>query len=412
MRTTSLWALLTATSLFTSCSGGGKNDAPSTGTTGTTGASNRLALHAVPIDGLPTIGERDALVTIVEFTDYDCPFCGKAEHTIETLRRKYGADLRVAVAMHPLPMHPHARPAAIAALSASDSNSFADYHATLFLHPDERTDDELDALAKSSGVHTRGSKADAEKALAGAEALASSLHVKGTPSFFVNGRKITGAQPLATFDAVVVEELAHARDIVSQGTPRSRVYDAILAEARANPAPLDDPAEEEITIVPAAKTVGGAHLIGDAHAATTIVLFTDFQCPYCKKLDARFREAAASRSDFHVVLRNKPLPMHPNARLAAKAAIAAESQGKLEPYAKLLFDHQDTLDRDALVRYADMAGLDRAHFLSDLDSAATAARLEEDEALAERFGVKGTPTSFVEGRRVVGAQPLATFLSP
>jgi len=407
MRTTSLWALLTATSLFTSCSGGGKNDAPST----TTIATNRLPLNAVPVDGLPMIGERDALVTIVEFTDYDCPFCGKAEHTIETLRRRYGADLRVAVAMRPLPMHPHARPAALAALTASDSNSFAEYHATLFLHPDERSDDELSDLAKASGVHRRGSSADAEKALAGAEALATSLHVKGTPTFFINGRKITGAQPLATFEAVVVEELAHARDIVSQGTPRSRVYDAILAEARANPAPLDDP-EEEVTVVPAAKTVGGAHLMGDVHAPTTIVLFTDFQCPYCKKLDARFRDAAASRRDFHVVLRNKPLPMHPNARLAAKAAIAAESQGKLEPYAKLLFDHQDTLDRDALVRYADMAGLDRARFLGDLDSAATAARLAEDEALAEKLGVKGTPTSFVEGRRVVGAQPLSTFLTP
>src|SRR5438552_1485258 len=60
---------------------------------------------AVPIDGLPTIGDRDALVTIVEFTDYECPYCAKAEKTMHQLRESYGHDLRFAVAMHPLPMH-------------------------------------------------------------------------------------------------------------------------------------------------------------------------------------------------------------------------------------------------------------------------------------------------------------------
>jgi protein-disulfide isomerase len=390
---------LLASALFTSCTGNeGTSGAPPPAVEAPPAApAPRASRFAVPTDGLPAFGPSDALVTIVEFTDYDCPFCAKAEHTMQTIRDRYGKDVRFAVAMHPLPMHPNARPAALAALEqcSSSSSSFASVHARMFERPDDRP-----AL--------RGST-DATRLLAHAEALADKLHVRGTPTFFVNGRRIGGAQPLPTFERVIDEELAYARGLTSRGIARERVYSVILEEARANPAPFEEEsAEDGPVFVPEAKTAGGAVLAGPANASRTILVFTDFECPYCKRLDGQLRDLAA-KENVRVVLRNKPLPMHSHARLAAKAAIAADKQGKLAEMTKELFQHQDALDRASLMIYAERLALDIDRFRVDLDSWETDARLAEDEALATKLNVKGTPTSFVDGKRVIGAQPLARF---
>ncbi|HEY1957380.1 MAG TPA: thioredoxin domain-containing protein [Polyangiaceae bacterium] len=376
-----------ASALIVSCSAPSQpavDDAPAI-------APDASELYAVPIDGLPVIGERDALVTIVELTDYECPYCAKAEKTMRALREKYGRDLRFAIAMHPLPMHPHARDAALVALAAS-RGSFEATHEHLF---------EIGGVADPSATRA------APDALATAAALGDALHVRGTPTFFVNGRRIVGAQPLATFDALVSREIARARARVASGVSRDRVYDAILSEAREHPATFDD--DDAPKMVEAARGVSGASFLGRDDAKKTIVVFTDLECPYCKKLDARLRELVSAHPDVRVVFRNHPLPMHAHARLAAKAAIAASAQGKLAAFVAIAFAHQDALDRDALETYAAQAGLDVERFARDLDSAETARALAADEALASKLDVKGTPTSFVDGRLVVGAQPVATF---
>ena len=371
------------------------------------------ARFAVPVDGLPTMGARDALVTLVEFTDYDCVYCARAEHTVNALREKYGKDLRVVVAEHPLPMHTHAREAALAAL-AMDPRNFEAFHKRLFANPNARSSTEFVQFAIAAGdsqsAFEQAVAGSAPKsALARAELLASTLHVDGTPIFFVNGRKIGGAQPLATFDTVIAEELAYANTMMARGVRRDRVYDAFVDEARKNPAPFEEPKAPAIVWMPEAAKVGGANLLGAATAPLTITLFTDFECPFCQKLDVRLRELIEKRKDVRVVLRHKPLPMHPNARLAAKAAIAAESFGKLEPYAAKLFAHRDALSRDALLTYAQELGMSGAAFAQALDSDATEARLLADEAVAKQLNVRATPTSFVGARRIEGAQSSALF---
>jgi protein-disulfide isomerase len=378
-------------------------------------AQERVARYAVPIDGLPVVGERDALVTIVELTDYDCPFCARAETTIASLRRKYGHDVRVAVAETPLPMHEHARDAALAALAANAQGRFEPMHDALFSQREHHTQADLARLGVDLGLSPAAYERDrsgagsaASDALARSMALASSLHVSGTPMFFVNGRIIRGAQPFETFDAMVSSELANARAMVASGTRAADVYARILDDARAHPMPTPD-ADEPAAFVAQARGIGGAHLMGARDAQNTIVLFTDFQCPYCAKLDARLRELTSRRSDVRVVLRHHPLPMHPDARLAAKAAIAADLQGKLTPFARLMFEHQGTLEREHLIDFAARAGADPRTFERDLDAPSTEERLAADEALASRLDVRGTPTSFIDGHRVVGAQPIATF---
>jgi protein-disulfide isomerase len=140
------------------------------------------------------------------------------------------------------------------------------------------------------------------------------------------------------------------------------------------------------------------------------VLFSDYECPFCARAEPIVRSLEqAHPGDVRVVFKNMPLPMHAHASLAAKAALAAGEQGKYWEYHDVLFAHQSALDRASLERYAADIGLDARRFARDLDDARLEARLEADVADADALGIKGTPTLFVNGRRIVGAQPLATL---
>jgi protein-disulfide isomerase len=156
--------------------------------------------------------------------------------------------------------------------------------------------------------------------------------------------------------------------------------------------------------------VGDAPVRGDARAPVTIVAFSDFECPFCAKAEATLRALEDEyRGKVRIVFRSQPLPFHEHAKLAARAALAAGEQGKFWEYHDALFAHQRDLDRAALERYATDLGLDLARFRAALDADRTGALVDADVAEATRLGVAGTPTFFVNGRRIIGAQPLAKF---
>jgi protein-disulfide isomerase len=158
--------------------------------------------------------------------------------------------------------------------------------------------------------------------------------------------------------------------------------------------------------------VTGAPVRGRTDAPVTIVYFSDFECPYCAKGEATLREVeAALPGKVKVAFRQRPLPFHAHARLAARASIAAERQGRFWPYHDILVKHGDALERADLERYATEAGLDLARFARDLDDPETDARVAADEKDADALGVKGTPTAFINGRRLVGAEPLPAWLA-
>lgn len=384
----------------------------------------------VPIDGLPVVGRRDALVTIVEFTDYQCPYCARAEDRVAALRAEYGDDVRVALASHPLPMHDRARPAALAALAAAEQGKLAEMHARLFADPKALDDEGLARAAADIGLDVarwdaarRGPSVAA--ALDRAEALGTTLGVKGTPTFFVNGRRIIGAQPIETFKSIVGEELAKARAMVASGTKREDVYAKVLeaASATAPDAPAGEACGDKPDCNGAAEPprdqarvdvpIERAPIRGFARAPVTVVAFIDFECPFCARVQATLRDLLqANDGKVKVAFKHRPLPMHSNARLASKAALAAGAQGKFWEYHDAIFaraGQAGALERASLERYAREIGLDVARFARDLDGAELEARIVADEADAKTLGVEGTPTLYVNGRRVVGAQPLAVI---
>jgi protein-disulfide isomerase len=156
--------------------------------------------------------------------------------------------------------------------------------------------------------------------------------------------------------------------------------------------------------------VGASPSRGAATAPVTIIVFSDFQCPFCSRAEDTVRELeAAYPGKIRFVFKNSPLPFHEHARLAAKAALAANEQGKFWEYHDALFAHQHDLDRASLERYAEDLGLDLRRFRAALDDARLDTVVEGDITEAHRLEVKGTPSFFVNGRFIQGAQPIAAF---
>jgi protein-disulfide isomerase len=148
---------------------------------------------------------------------------------------------------------------------------------------------------------------------------------------------------------------------------------------------------------------------GKAKAPVTIVEFTDFQCPYCKRSqDALHQLEQAYPQDVKVVARQYPLPFHDRAKPAAEAALCAKEQGKYWDYRDKLFDKQQLSDAD-LQRYAQELHLNEKKFNQCLAGHRYAAKIDADIADGQRFGVNGTPHFFINGVSIVGAQPYQNF---
>jgi protein-disulfide isomerase len=110
-----------------------------------------------------------------------------------------------------------------------------------------------------------------------------------------------------------------------------------------------------------------------------------------------------------LVIKQHPLPFHKQARLAARAALAAHEQGKFWEYQDRLLVPRARLDRDGLIANAGEVGLDVARFTAAIDSDRFDAQIDAETAEAVTIGARGTPATFVNGRYLRGAQPLAAF---
>ena len=156
------------------------------------------------------------------------------------------------------------------------------------------------------------------------------------------------------------------------------------------------------------------HSRGPARAQVTVVEYGDFECPHCgtaywivKEIERRLPR------EVRVVYRHFPLTkIHPHAEPAAEISEAAAQHGKFWPMHDMLFEHQDALDDESLVAYAEVLGIDPAWAAAALAEGRFRRRVQEDFASGVRSGVNGTPTFFVNGERFNGSaeELLATLM--
>ncbi|MBP9681243.1 MAG: DsbA family protein [Bacteriovorax sp.] len=169
----------------------------------------------VNVKDAPFKGSSDAKVTIVEYSDFQCPFCSKAANVVGELEKKYGNKIKIAFKNYPLPFHSQARLAAEAALCANEQNAkyFWKMHDAMFADQTKLGKEDLMATAKKIGLKEADFKSclDSSKHKAVIDndmAEGQKIGIKSTPTFFINGKLVSGAQPIEVFSEVIDEELA------------------------------------------------------------------------------------------------------------------------------------------------------------------------------------------------------------
>jgi protein-disulfide isomerase len=156
--------------------------------------------------------------------------------------------------------------------------------------------------------------------------------------------------------------------------------------------------------------VASSPIRGDKSAKITIVAFSDFQCPFCNRVNptlAKLLETYPGK--VRVAFKHLPLRIHPDAPAAHAAAEAANRQGKFWEMYDKIFANQRDLKPETFKKYAQEIGLDVAKFDKDVADPSVKAKIDADSKEADKLGVAGTPAFFINGKYLSGAQPYETF---
>ncbi|MFK7987807.1 MAG: DsbA family protein [Sandaracinaceae bacterium] len=376
----------------------------------------------------PSRGADAPLVTIVTFSDFQCPFCARVEPTMTRLLNAYPDEVRLVFRNNPLAFHNDAGPAAEAALEAQAQQGdpgFWAMHALLFENQRQLTRADLDNYAARIGLDmARFNRAMTEgthrSQIAADQAESSRAGARGTPAFFLNGRQLMGAQPYERFDEIVQQEIRAARALVRQGVPRGELYARFMRNARSGPAPEPEAAAPTLPSRPQPDPsavyripLDGRPSVGSSRAPVTIVAFLDFQCPFCSRVMPTLEQVRTQYGrDVRLVVRNNPLPFHDRAMPAAEVGLEVFAQRGADAYFRyvdLVFENQRDLTRENLIQFARQAGARSSRVERALESGRHRADITADQELARSLGASGTPSFFINGRNLRGAQPLAAF---
>ncbi len=376
----------------------------------------------VDIGHSPQKGKKDALVTVVMFSDFQCPFCKRVEPTLTQLEKDYGDKIRFVWKNQPLSFHNRAMPAAIFTWEAKVQKGDAGFwaaHAELFALQPKLEDADFEGAAKKLGLDwtkvsdalkTNKWKDEIQKDIDQAE----ELKVQGTPHAFVNGRVVNGAQPIEKWKKLVDEELKKAQAKVAAGTPADKVYEETVKAGKGGPLP-------PLSIPATAPWKGGKE------AKVVIQVFSEFQCPFCKRAQQPMKgpdgkddpntgamKAVEAKygEKVKVVWRNFPLGFHDRATPAANFAIEAFKQKGADAFWKVhddLFDSQPKLADADFEAIAKKHGLDWAKCKTAIDTNKYKDEIEADTKAGGEVGVTGTPAFIINGKSLVGAQPPDAF---
>ncbi|MEM1417246.1 MAG: thioredoxin domain-containing protein [Myxococcota bacterium] len=365
--------------------------------------------EALRTTGAASRGPADALVTLVEFSDFECPYCAEAAGLVEALRERYPEDLRVVFRHFPLSFHEAARPvheAAVAVREQGGDPAFWRFHDRIYATRDLELGAVLDAAEAAGASRATVREAVAAERHAGTIdedlAVGVRLGVTGTPTFILNGRLLFGAPALEEFAALVEAARDEARALVASGVPRGEVS-ARVTEAIGGPLP-DDPDAPP----PAPER---APRQGPSTAPIVVHVFADHPCIGCARTRPDLeRLVRAFGGDVQVVHRFLPLEIHPGAALVAEAGVEVHAQvgdAGFRAFQASLDGAPALLDTAQLVALASaIEGVDADALRLALGDRRHRERVAADARAGRRLGIRATPT-YVVGTRVLPAR--ATF---
>ena len=369
---------------------------------------------------LRTLGDPNAPVTIVEYSDYQCPFCLRHfQQTMPQLKAEYIDTGRVFYVFKDFPitsLHPVApriHEAARCAGEFAGSDGYWQAHDSFFNNGQLLADlpqPALDNMLVSLLAEVDVSEEDIRECLASDRytddvnadlAEGQQLGIDGTPGFFVNGYPVSGAQPFEVFQQVIA--------LAEEG----RLAEAYQAPpATNNPPPAGQPVAVPVSDEPAK---------GSPDAPITIVEYSDYQCPFCLR---HFQETMPQLQSYidagqvRYLFKDFPIhSIHPQAQKAHESARCAREQGGDEFYWQmhdLLFANQEqwansTNHVGIFKSYAAELALAQAEFDDCLDSGRYADAVNAEVNEGVQLGIRGTPSFFINGQPLVGAQPFSVF---
>jgi protein-disulfide isomerase len=341
---------------------------------------------------------------VIEYSDFECPFCSRAAPTVEQLKAAYGNRIEVIYKHFPLEsIHPNALNAAIASECVRQDEgeeAFWQYHDVLFANQQALDVASLKRYASDLGFDIAVCLDSKETESIVREHMQEGLGhgVQGTPSFWIKDELIVGAQPYSVIKDKIDEKLSGQAAAPSQPSQPSA------------PSAPSAPVNVEL----------GSHVIGDADAPITIVEFSDFQCPFCARFfsetEGQLMDQYVDTGKVKIAYRHFPLSFHQNAQKAAEASECAAKVGGNDAFWKyhdILFQRGQGdgtgLNNADLKAYAAELKLDTTKFNSCLDGGEMASVVQKDFADGQAAGVSGTPSFYLNGQQIVGAQPFSVF---
>lgn len=347
---------------------------------------------------VPSRGPMSAPIVIQEFADFHCGFCKKASPTMNKILQNYPDKVRLVFRHHPLSVTPGQGSFLTheAAACAHQQGKFWPFAEAVFAFEKLPSAADLDAIAQKTGLNTAAFKQCVQSGTY-REFIKSEVEsgkasgISGTPAFIINGQLFSGAQPYESYETII-------KDILSGKIPSGGT--APKPAAPATPPPV-------VKI----EDLDGRPSVGPKNAPVTLVIFSDFHCPFCEKLEDSISQVMKNyEGKVRKVWRHYPLPFHAGADRTHQASECAHEQGKFWEYHDAIFAAPAAPSNDQGL--ADLAGqikLDRKKFEKCLADGKYVDLVKKEIEKGSQYGVRGTPATFVNGRLVSGAQPYEAF---
>lgn len=400
------------------------------------------------LEGAAGEGPENAKLTLVVFSDFECPFCSRFAGAAKMIRTQFPNDVRIVFMNFPLdnacnsamsrPFHQRACMGAMAAAYAQENGKFWEMHDWLFANQSTYSPDTIATKAQEMGLDPVAIK-DAiatNKYQAMIEAQASQMlptGSRGTPTIFINGKKATNvrwddpnsvtdflnsllnpqAETVAKLEPTVKNpgELPSAQVVLPDGvTLEARLKDLSARigalQLPTGPGPQPDqpkprrPDPSQVYSFDNSKSPG----IGPENAKVTLVVFSDFLCPHCYRMAGKLEELRKQfPNDLRVVFKN--VPGHQGSPDAHEAAMEAYAQGKFWEMHNLIWENREKLNPEVLAQLAQQAGLNMEQYNAAISDHRHRDELKRDLMEADKASVAGTPTVFLNGRYMQNSDP-------
>lgn len=359
----------------------------------------KAAEVGIAADGAPTKGPNNAPIKIIEFADFHCHFCRVVASTLEKVVQNYPGKVQLIFQHFPLSSAPTSPSFATheASACANEQRKFWEFHDQVFAKEASPQPSDLENIASGIGLDMEKYKECIsshryQSAIQKDVSAGKEKGVQGTPTIFVNEETVNGAYPYEHFVQVIDNLLAGKAP--KKAAPKAKPAAPPSGPVKFNPSDFK-----------------GRPSAGPENAPITILEFSDFHCPFCKRVGPTLEEVMKNyKGKVRRIWRHFPLPMHAGADRTHQASECAHEQGKFWEYHDKIFENQaQAKNEGALVSFAKQIKLDQNKFKKCLSQEKYKKLIQQEMAKGSKAGVRGTPTLFVNGQRLPGAVPYESF---